>query len=140
MYGIKVAKPGKDITSRDKDITLDTSINMFKFYKQGTVALTIPAYDGVTGVGSSFSIKHGLKYIPSLFLFFKGKTGKWGQLQPLSQSINWSVDFPYAGKQGVSANSIDLNIFFNNYPDTATAYPEHKLILNYIIMYEELGE
>jgi hypothetical protein len=139
-FGIKISKPGKDTNKgKPEDMMVDTSIDMFKFYKQGYAKIPIDAYDGVTAVQKNFSIRHELGYMPMYFLFFKGKTGKWGQLGIQAQSLNYSKNFPYAGTQSVSPSSIDFNIIFNNYPDL-TAYPAHEVLLSYIVMYEELED
>jgi len=138
--GIKISKPGKDAKkSKPEDMMVDTSIDMFKFYKQGYETILVPAYDGATAVQVDYSIRHGLAYMPAYFLFFRGKTGKWGQLGIQAQSLNYSIDSPYAGMQSVSPSSIDFNLIFNNYPNF-TAYPAHEVTLSYIIMYEELEE
>lgn len=141
MIGIKVSKTNKDVKKvKNQDLIFDTDSNMFKFYRQGVIKLVMPAYSWPDTSIVNFSIKHDLGYLPSYFLFIKGKTERWGQLEIQAQSVNWSPEFPYVGKCYLTPNYVNGIINFNNYPDTGVDYPEHELLLHYIVTYEVADE
>lgn len=79
-YGIKVAKPGFDITTTDeRNLAFTSKYNTLKVFAQG--AITIPA-------GNTGTITHNLGYIPTYFL--QGETSPTTDVFYAAHPTEWN--------------------------------------------------
>jgi hypothetical protein len=77
-YGIKVSKPGYDVTSAaDRYLSLSSKLNMFKVFSSGTSSVTS---------GNTLQITHSLGYIPNFMVYIE-TDGSTNQMEIVSASL-----------------------------------------------------
>ena len=106
MKGIKVSKPGKDVSSTDpKDFTLHSQYNILKVVKEGSGTASI----GDTTYEWSSDITHDLGYRPQMFFYFQHpQTERWIWTPGVADtnSVGASVDREISG--AISHVSVDV--------------------------------
>lgn len=119
-YGIKVTKPGFDITDADvKDQVFNSEHNSLKIWMAGNTSISI----GASTAEYSTTVAHGLGYIPFFLVYFKlSHASKLWFQNSLDDSL-----LPSAFVFGrATADSTNLNLFVQNDTGftntTATAY------------------
>lgn len=105
MASIKVSKDGVNaLTSSDpNDFIVDSSLNTFKIISEGT--LTSQTVDSAS---KTFTVSHGLSYIPVIFAFCKFPDGK----VYLPNSIQSSTSTSFFRSWRVSVDSSNLKFTF----------------------------
>ncbi len=122
-YGIKISKPGKDITSNAaNDLVFDSRRNAFKVFKEGS---------GTMSAGAA-TIPHGLNFTPAFLAFAQIETGQWFSIGmditiPSSNTFTGYTDATNLNLQSNLANaSYYYYIFGDTAKDLATSSPFTK--------------
>lgn len=118
-YVVAVAKIGKRADSTDpNDFIFHSSYNTFKIIKQQTIPLTLAASTN----NQTFSISHGLSFIPLPDAFAK-RTGSSVVFKPNAKEVeNWGPKLGMVGDitfNYISADATHVHFNFDNAKATA---------------------
>ena len=104
-YGLKVAKPGFDVTTATPaQMAFNSGFNNLKVVGSGTIVVNHPA----NSVGGSAQITHNLGYIPAILAFMEN-SGNYFQLPNTGMNLS-----------GVGAGTIDSHTSAYSNSTTAT--------------------
>lgn len=88
-YGIKVAKPGKDVTTAtDADLAFSSAFDSLKVVKTGDISFV---YDDTNTLTPQASLVHGLGFVPVGFVYIKDIDAP-GSYSPLPAMGGWNPD------------------------------------------------
>lgn len=132
-YGLKISKPGVDVTTATNDqLIFNSSQNVFKVRQSGTYNFVVP--DGSGGYIAHYTIPHGLSYVPAvlgyaLVLVDDDLIGDfWYPLPFTFNGFEWSII------------ADDTNVYLRLVipaPGPGTSYPDQQF--RYYILEESLS-
>lgn len=120
-YGIKISKPGKNVSDYDTDMSMTSKFNNLTIYAAGTIT-------GDGSSGETITIAHNLDYVPMFIVLIRmpDNTSRWVYLPYVAHNPGTGVDHAYT-----YADDTNLYIYPQGVLGTGWKY-------KYIIFNEEI--